>query len=688
MVAITSTGLGSGLDINGLVSQLMAVESQPLQQLDTKEAGYQAKLAAYGQVKSALSSFQSAVSGLESASSFQSVAATSGNTSVYTVSATSDAVPGTYAIEVTQLAQSQKLASSAVTATSDAVGTGTLTFQFGTDNGSGVFTVNSNKAAQSVTIDSTHNSLSGIRDAINSANIGVSATIINDGTGYKLSLTSKDTGAANSLRITVTNDSVGTNADNSGLSMLAYDPASTPGNGKNMTQTVAAQDALLNIDGITNISKSSNTVTDVIQGITLNLLNQSATGVSTALKVTSDTTSIENSVQKFVSAYNDLNKTLSDLTAYDATTQQGGILLGDATILSLQRQMRSLLTTNVAGLSGNYKLLSNIGVGFQKDGTLALDSNKFQTAISTNFNDVAGLFATVGKVSDSLVNYVSATSDTKPGSYAVSVSQLATQGYLDGVSTSSLANANGTFTAPFVIDSSNNTLKLMVDGVQTGTITLTQGSYANATALAAEIQSQINGDSALVAAGSSVSVSFDNATSKLRITSDRYGSASNASIIAVGTNTAATLGLDIGGNTTVGVDVAGTINGFAATGSGQYLTGSGNDAAGIKLQITGGSLGDRGTVSYSQGYAQQIDTFVKQALGATGAMNARTDGLNKSVADIGKQRDALNLRLANLQKQYLAEFNAMDSLVAQMKSTSDFLTQQLASLASLTAQGK
>ena len=686
MAAITSTGLGSGLDINGLVSKIMSVESQPLKQLDSKEAGYQAKLASYGQVKSALSSFQSAVSGLESASSFQSIAASSGDSSVYTASVTADAVPGTYAIEVTKLAQSQKLASSAVAVTSDVVGTGTLTFQFGTDNG-GVFTANANKAAQSVVIDSTHNSLAGIRDAINSANIGVSATIINDGTGYKLSITSKDTGAANSLKITVTNDSVGTNADSSGLSMLAYDPAAASGSGKNMAQTVAAQDALLNIDGITNISNSSNTITDAIQGVTLNLLNTSATGVSAALNVTTDTTSIENSVQKFVSSYNDLNKTLGDLTAYDATTQQGGVLLGDATILSLQRQMRSLLTTNVNGLSGNYKLLSNIGVSFQKDGTLALDSSKFQAAISASPTNVAALFATVGNASDSLTSYVSATGDTKPGNYSVSVTQLATQGYLDGVSTSSLANTNGTFTTPLVIDGTNNTLALMVDGVQTGTISLTQGSYANGTSLAAEIQSKINGDSALVAADSSVTVSFDATNSKLRITSDRYGSASNASITSVGSNTAATLGLDIGGNTAVGVDVAGTINGFAAAGSGQYLTGSGNDAAGIKLQITGGALGDRGTVSYSQGYAQQIDKFVKQALGATGAVNTRTDGINKSVADIGKQRDALNVRLAALQKRYLAEFNAMDTLVAQMRSTSDFLTQQLAGLASL-AQGK
>lgn len=688
-MTITSTGLGSGLDINGIVSKLMSVESQPLQQLATKEAGFQAKLTAYGQVKSALSSFQSAVSSLQSASTFQSLAATSADTAVYTASATSTAVPGNYSIEVTQLAKSEKLASGAFNTVNDVVGTGTLSFQFGTDNGAGGFAVNSAKATQSVTIDSSNDTLSGVRDAINAANIGVSATIINDGSGYKLSLTSTATGASNSLKITVSGDGDGNNADNAGLSQLAYDPAGGVGNGKNLSQTVAAQDALLNVDGITGISKSSNTVTDVIQGVTLNLVNQSASGVSTPLAITNNTGSVQTAVQNFVKAYNDLNTTLSDISAYDPKTKQSAILQGDSSILSLQRQLRSLVTSNITGLTGNYKLLSDIGVSFQLDGTLALDSTKLQTALNSNFKDVAGIFAVLGTTSDSLISYGGATDNTKPGSYGVTVSRLATQGYRDGVATTSLANSSGTFTTPLVIDSTNDTLALKIDGVQSGSITLTQGSYTTAAALTAEIQSAINGDSALQGAGSSVTVSFDNAAATLHITSDRYGSASTVEITAVGTGTAASLGLSAGTSTAPGVDVAGTINGAAASGSGQYLTGAtGDKAEGLKLLISGGSIGARGTVDYSQGYAYQIDKFVGTALGTSGVISARTDGINKSITDIGKQRDALNLRLADIQKRYLAEFNAMDALVAQMRSTSDFLTQQLASISGLTSQGK
>lgn len=683
MATITSTGLGSGIDINGLVSQLMTAESQPLNQLNAKEASYQATLTGYGQVKSALSTFQAAVSGLGSASAFQTIAATSGDPSVFTATASSIAIPGNYSIEVMQLAQSQKLASSALATVNDALGTGTLSFQFGTDNGAGGFAVNSAKAAQSITIDAAHSSLSGVRDAINAAKIGVSATIINDGSGYRLSLTSKDTGAANSLKITASNDADGNTVDNSGLSQLSYDPVGTLGNGKNLSQTVSAQDALLSVDGITNISKSSNTVTDVVQGITINLLKPSETGVPAVLSVSNDSSSVQTAVQSFVTAYNALNQTLSSLTAYDPTTKQGGILQGDTSVKTIQSQARSLLTSNITGLTGSYKLLSNIGVSFQLDGTLALDSTKLQTVLNSDPNAIAGLFATVGKASDSLINYVNTTGNTKPGSYAVTVTQLATQGYRDGIATSALANSQGTFTTPVVIDASSNTLTLKIDGVQTGTITLTQGSYTSAAALTAEIQSKINGDSALAAVGSSVTVSFDNATGKMRITSNRYGSASTAEIISVGTNSAATLGLTTGSSTTAGVDVAGTINGAPATGSGQFLTGAtGNPAEGLKLQITGGGTGTRGTVNFSQGYAQQLNNFATYALGTTGPISTRTDGINKSVADIQKQVATMNLRLADLQKRYLAQFNAMDALVGQMKATSDFLTQQLAVLSS------
>lgn len=668
MASITSAGLGSGLDVNGILKQLMAVESQPLVALAQKESVYQAKLSAYGSLKGAVSSFQNAVRSLSSLAKFQALKATSADSTIYTASTALNAVPGSYAVEVTALAQAHKLASKGFAGVTDQLGTGTLTITKG-----GV--------ATAVTIAAANNSLSGIRDAINAAKAGVTASIINDGsatTPYKLIVTSNDTGAANAVKITVSGDSVGTNVDDNGLSQLAYDAAGTLGNGKNLTQTAAAQNATLKVDGV-EISKTTNTVTDVIQGVTLNLVKQSAANSATTLTVTRDTAAVKSAVEAFVKAYNDINKTVKDLTAYDPATKQSAILQGDASALSIVSQIRRTLNAPITGLSGSYTLLSQVGVSFQSDGTLALDSTKLQTAIDTNFNDIAGLFANQGKSSSSLVGYVSATDKTRPGSYAFSVSQVASRGYRHGGTTAALAdNGSGTFSAPFAVDTGNDTFSLKLDGVQAGTITLAPGSYATAAALTAELQSKINGDSALKAAGVSVTVSFDSTNDRLVLTSDRYGSTSTVEVTAVDSTTAATLGLTVAAGTAAGVDAAGTINSVAASGSGRTLTGAtGTAVEGLKLDIAGVASG---TLDYSQGYAWQLDKLAERLLASNGPLSSRTDGINRSIADLNDRREVLNQRLTELEKRYRAQFTALDALVSKLRGTGDFLTRQLANL--------
>jgi flagellar hook-associated protein 2 len=684
MASITSAGLGSGLDVNGLLQQLMAVERQPLAALDRKEVNYQAKLSAFGSLKGAVSGFQSAMQGLSGLSRFQGLRASSADGTIFTASAASNAAPGNYAIEVKQLAQAQKLASKAFTNVTDTVGTGTLTIQFGTYSG-GVFTANAAKAAQTVGIDGTNGTLGGIRDAINAAKIGVTATVLNDGTGNKLVLSSNDTGAANSLKVTVSDTTVGdgSNTDDAGLSQLAYDPTGTLGNGKNLGETLAAQNALLKVDGIDNISKASNTVSDVIQGVTLNLLKQSAADTATTLGVTRDTGAVKGAVEGFVKAYNDLNKAIKGLTAYDAATGQSSILQGDSAALSVITQVRRTLNATLTGSNGVYTLLSQVGVSFQTDGSLALDAGKLQTAIDTNFNDIAGLFANTGKSSNALINYLSGTDKTQPGAHAVTVSQQAARGVLDGAVTAALADSNddGTLDAPFTVDAGNDTFSIKVDGIQSGTVTLAPGSYTTVAALIAELQSKINGDSALKAAGVTVTVGFDNpagaGSDRLAITSDRYGSASTVEITAVDTTTAASLGLSVASGT-VGVDVAGTINGVAATGSGRTLTGaSGTAVEGLKLEVLGGTSA---TVNSWQGYAYQLDKLAGKLLAENGVLDSRTDGLDRSIQDIASRRESLAARLVEIEKRYRAQFTALDSLVSSLRTTSDYLTRQLASL--------
>lgn len=677
-MTISSSGVGSGLDVATIVSQLMSAESAPLTALATKEAKFQSQLSAFGTLKGSVSSFQTAMRGL-SLSKFQTLTASSADTAVYTASASSSAQAGSYSVEVQRLAAAQKVASAAFTNVTDTVGTGTLTFQFGTTVG-GVFTANANKATQVVTIATANSSLSGVRDAINAAKIGVTASILNNGTGNKLVITSNDTGAANSLKITVSDTTDVSNIDNAGLSQLAYDPAGALNTGKNLTETVTAVNATLVVDGVTGISKASNTVTDVIPGVTLNLLKTSVAATPATLTVARDTASVKTAVADFVKGYNDLNSAISGLTSYNSTTKQAAVLLGDVGAQSIITQARRTLNSALTGIGGAYTLLSDVGVSFQKDGTLKLDSTKLQTAIDTNFDSIAAIFATQGKPTDSLVSYVTSTDKTTAGSYALSISQLATNGTLSGVTTASLAHTSDTFTVPVTIDANNNTFSLKVNGVQSGTITLTQGTYTTGTALASQIQSWINGDTALKAVGATATVTFDTTTSLLKITSNAYGTSSNVEITAVGTTTAATLGLSVAAGT-AGVNVAGTINGSAGTPDGQYLVGpTGTAVEGLKLQITGGAIGSRGTVNFSKGYATQLDKLVDNLLGANGPLTSRTTGINSSITSIGKQRDVLNKRLAILETRYRAQFTALDSIVSQLKSTSAFLTSQLASL--------
>ncbi len=666
-MAIASAGVGSGLDINGIITQLMAVERQPLAALAQKEANYQTKLSAYGTLKGVMSSFQTAMSDLSTLSKFRAVKTTVADTTILSASGSSSAVPGGYSIEVTQLAQSHKVASAGFTNTTDTVGSGTLTIQFGTWNGT-TFTANADKATQGVTIASSQNSLVGIRDAVNAANVGVTASIVNDGAtaGNKLVFTSNDTGAANSLKITVADDD-GNNTNNSGLSQLAYDPAGSAGSGKNLTQTASALNATLTMDGI-SISKASNVVTDVVSGVTLTLLKVSAASTPTTLTVSRDTGAVQSSVEAFVKAYNDLRKTVTDLTAYNAETKQASVLQGDAAARSVLTQVRRTLSTALAGLNGAYTDLSQVGVSFKSDGTLSLDSTKLQSALSSNFNDVAGVFAAYGKPSDSLIGYVSATDKTKPGRYEVSVTTLPTRGYYTGAATAAL---------PVTVSADNDTFALKVNGVQTGTITLTQGSYSTAAALTAEIQSRINGDSALKAAG--VSVTVTHASNQLAITSSQYGAGSTVEITSVDTTTAATLGLSAASGT-AGVDAAGSIGGVSATGSGRYLTGAG-DADGLKIEVTGGSTGERGGVYYSQGYAYRLDTLMAELLDVDDGMIAgKTEGINASIESIGARRETLNRRLVDVERRLRAQFTALDSIVAQLRSTSDYLSRQLTSL--------
>ena len=416
------------------------------------------------------------------------------------------------------------------------------------------------------------------------------------------------------------------------------------------------------------VSKASNTITDAIQGVTLSLLKAPTTAPAT-VTVARDTSKASASVAGFVKAYNDLNTTLKNASAYDPTTKKGAVLQGDSTVRTLQTQVRAVLNTPISSTGGSFTNLSQIGVSFQKDGTLALDSTKLNTAISNNFSDIAALFATVGKASDSLVAYNSVTTSTKQGSYAINVGTLATQG-------SNIGNVDLNAAAPITI-APGTTINATLDGIS-ASVALAAGTTYTSSQLAAMIQSAINGTSAFSVLGSSVAATINAVSGLMTLTSSRYGSASTISMTD-GTGTpVANFGM--GGAGTLGVDVAGTIDGVAATGSGQFLTATAGDATGLKIQINGGATGARGKVNYSQGYAYALNQLSTSLLANNGLLDTATKGINSSITDIGKQRDALNVRLADTQTRLTKQYSTLDTMLSSMGSTMNYLSQQLAKL--------
>jgi flagellar hook-associated protein 2 len=392
MPTISSAGLGSGLDVDDLVSRLMAVERQPLARLDKKEASFQAKLSAFGTLKSALSEFQTAAKALGTPAKLSPLKTSVADAAVLGASAGEGAVAGNYDIEVKSLAQSQKLISNTgYGALTDEVGTGKLSIALGSYDADGAFTADAAKSAVELTIDSSNNTLAGVRDAINASNAGVTASVINDGSKSYLALTSKTTGVSSAMQLSVTLPDGADPAATPSLSALAYNgPAST-----GLRQTVAAADAVIVVDSV-RITKPSNTITDAIQGITLNLSKTTAEGVTTKLNLERETAPVKTAIETFVTAYNSLYKSMSESTAFDTATGKAAVLNGDSTVRSIQTQLRGILSSAISGAAPGSATLADIGITSQRDGTLAVDGAKLNAAVNDPNKNLTALFAYSG----------------------------------------------------------------------------------------------------------------------------------------------------------------------------------------------------------------------------------------------------------------------------------------------------
>lgn len=662
---LSASGIGSGLDINNLLTQIIAAERAPTEnRLNFQEAKAQAEISAFGLLKSSVTSFKSSLNSLKTSSGFSVNTVSIADKNLLSASASSIATAGSYSVEVESLAQSHSLATVAFDSLDSVIGSGTLTFDFGktvydsdTDTYTS-FTTDPDNSSKSIEITNANNTVEGLRDAINKAGIGVSATVVDDGTGFKLLITSEKSGLNNSLEISVDEGGGAADTDTVGLSQLAFNSVAT-----NAAQTLAATDASVKINGL-QITRETNTVTSAIHGVTLNLKSADI-GNPTQVTISRDNSNAESNISNFVTKYNELATAINSLTKFGGDDSQSGLLLGDTTTRNVLSQIRRELSAVIPNNS-SYNTLSSIGITTQRDGSLSLDSNKLNKALENDFETVSQLFYSNGTPSDSDISFISSTSDTKEGRFGVRISQLASKGELASEATSVLT-----------IDPSNSLLNFKIDGISTGEINLTEAVYADTDALAAEIQSRLNGSTGLQEGGVSVTVSY--VTDHFEITSNSYGSESTVVVVANNND----LGFNANSIVTDGLDVAGTIDGTTATGKGQQLTGAGV-ASGMILEITGVSTGNRGVIEFSNGFSGKLDFLLNSFLSAEGTITAKTNSLTATIESISEQRISLTERVDAIEKRYRAQFVALDVLLGRLNVTSDYLSQQLESLPGVT----
>ena len=416
-----NTGIFSGLDTGQIISDLMALERQPLEKLSLKKANYTAQISSYGTLSSSLSSLRSSLSSLKS-SSFLAMSTTSSDETVFTATATSSASEGTHNIKVNNLATSQSIYSEIFTLETTAVAdlttysTQKLKIQVGSGN------------ATEITIDSSNNTLTGIRDAINSATSEVNASVVQDSptTGYRLILSVDSPGASSRVTVKVDEDNDGTyeesaEIDTTGLSKLAfnatYDSSGLVTSGTtNMTQSQAAVDASLTVDGL-SLTRNSNTISDIITGVTLTLLDDSGTATPT-LSIAKDFTAITDNVSAFVDAYNSAVGLARALSV--SVNGQSTILSGDSTARTIIAGLRSEITKSYDG-----KSVASLGLSHDTNGLLSLDSSILQSALDSDVQEVIDTFDSMATSMKTITNdYTDYMIPTKKNGLTTSIERI------------------------------------------------------------------------------------------------------------------------------------------------------------------------------------------------------------------------------------------------------------------------
>jgi flagellar hook-associated protein 2 len=654
---IGALGTGSGIDINKLADQLTeASKSVQAGKLTTKKTLLETQISDFGLLRSSLSKLESAAAALGSADTFNAKSLSIPATSLIDITKLdAKAAAGSYQLKVEQVAQSQSLSSGSFSSITAPVGKGTLSIRLGEWNATNNFEVDASKVGATITIDDSNNSLTGLRDAINKADIGVTASIVSDGGAYKLLVTAKS-GAKNEIEITVTED-----AGAPGLASLNFNESS-----RNLIQEQEGQDAKIRINGLL-VNRESNHVTDVIDGLDFDIFASSLTETIN-ITVSEDKTTAEKVIRDFVTAYNTFKTEVEKLVGFDAEAKDYGSLRNDPLAKNLTQGVRNILSAAVPGLSGDFNSLSSMGIRTKLDGSLEIIENipdqknlDFRAAIDNHFDLVRDIFVPKIASSSPNIEVTKYTANSQSGTYDVVITQQPSKGKLTA------AEIAPTF--PIDTAGKDYSFTFSLDGVTSSSITLPAGrTYSSGQELATEFQSLINLDSNFKEVRTTVAVTFD--SGKLVFQSESYGSASKVAFTAVGDDMAE-LGIAVAAGTT-GTDVGGTVGGVAAFGYGNVLLPAiGSKAEGLSMTVQPGAT--TGKITFSRGFAGSLTSLVNDYVKSSGVIKEREANINKEVKRVSEDESALTRRSDAYRARLMAQFQAMESIVRSLNSTGDFL---------------
>jgi flagellar hook-associated protein 2 len=660
-MSFTIDGIVSGFDTTSIIESLLGFQETQIEKFSTRKAEITNQQSAFKGIEAQLLTMQNTLGRLNRSSSsvFDVKEAISSDTDVLNAAASSSAATGTYSLTVNQLATSHQVGSQGFESASAGIATGELTFKVG------------DRPAQTIAIDQNNSTLAGLANTINEEVEDVTASVIYDqgADSHRLLLTSKHTGIANEVSITSNFDvGSGTEPDFSGPAIQeATDALITLGSGA----------------GAITASYSTNQVEDLIENVSLDLVSADP-DKTINIKVSADSTSAKEAIGDFVTEFNSIMEFIDGQTQFNPETNQASPLLGNRSVNEMRDQLRQFAIDTIPGLSTGANRLAAIGVEISSQGRLQIDSVKLDKAFNGEIegiepDEIRNLFGLNATSNNAGIEFIAGSSRTGASESAieVNITQAAEQATITGT------NA---LTGSTTIDSSNNQFQITLDGIVSETLTLEDGTYTNEE-LAVHLENTINGSSELGSRGVEVSLSD---TGSLEIASNTYGTKSKLS--SVSGSAASALGfsgteLDVGQNVAGEFIVDGVVE--EATGNGRVLVGKSDNefSADLQVRVTLSSdqvhAGNEGEIAVTRGISGRLDQLLDKFLdtdngtlkGIDDAFEIRIQDIDDSIANVEE--------ITTAKREFLiAEFVALESIISELRTTGDFLTQQLSTLSS------